>query len=170
MDGLYPDHREPGEGAKRVRFVNYYTLSSNHAASYLSRAGHERWRLEYVAARMEPRTASAEFEILSRPSNETDEEEKLAKDSTSSMSSSDEKKCGSSTNQRPETLPPSAIMQRWSLGTTLHMEAADEILAHQSIFLTKSSHYDHLVGDTAAWIECWIQDELTQQVILSGKF
>lgn len=45
------------------------------------------------------------------------------------------------------------------------MEDMDEVAAHQSMFIPHCPHYEHLIGDTVALIEQWVQNDLTRRVL-----
>ncbi|OJD19701.1 hypothetical protein AJ78_00324 [Emergomyces pasteurianus Ep9510] len=63
-------------------------------------------------------------------------------------------------------LPPrDANGERDSLWVRVFMERVDEVTAHQSLFVSRNAAYDRLVGDVAARIEGWVQDDLTTQVL-----
>ncbi|PGH30210.1 hypothetical protein GX50_07037 [[Emmonsia] crescens] len=63
-------------------------------------------------------------------------------------------------------LPPrEANGERDPLWVRVHMEGVDEVTAHQSLFVSRNAAYDRLVGDVAACIEGWVQDDLTTQVL-----
>ena len=49
--------------------------------------------------------------------------------------------------------------------TPVIMEDMDEVAAHQSMFLSHGSHYEHLIGDTVALIEQWVQNDLSRRVL-----
>lgn len=52
--------------------------------------------------------------------------------------------------------------------TPILMEDMDEVTAHQSMFIPKGANYDHLVGDTVALIEQWVQNDLSRRLLLEG--
>ncbi|EEH22351.1 hypothetical protein PABG_04562 [Paracoccidioides brasiliensis Pb03] len=63
-------------------------------------------------------------------------------------------------------LPPrEANGERDPLWVRVYMEGVDEVTAHQSLFVSRNAGYDRLVGDVAARIEGWVQDDLTAQMI-----
>ncbi|OAX83855.1 hypothetical protein ACJ72_01785 [Emergomyces africanus] len=63
-------------------------------------------------------------------------------------------------------LPPrDASGERDPLWVRVYMEGIDEVTAHQSLFVSRNAAYDRLVGDVAARIEGWVQDDLTTQVL-----
>ncbi|RMJ28584.1 hypothetical protein PHISP_00544 [Aspergillus sp. HF37] len=45
------------------------------------------------------------------------------------------------------------------------MEDMDEVTAHQSLFIPRGAKYDHLVGDTVALIEQWVQNDLSRRLL-----
>lgn len=49
--------------------------------------------------------------------------------------------------------------------TPILMEDMDEVTAHQSLFIPHGANYDHLVGDTVALIEQWVQSELSRRLV-----
>ncbi|RJE26464.1 hypothetical protein PHISCL_01174 [Aspergillus sclerotialis] len=58
----------------------------------------------------------------------------------------------------------------WKYDTNSHwtpviMEDMDEVTAHQSMFIPHCSHYEHLIGDTVALIEQWVQNDLTRRLL-----
>ena len=58
----------------------------------------------------------------------------------------------------------------WKSDTNSHwtpviMEDMDEVAAHQSMFIPHCPHYEHLIGDTVALIEQWVQNDLTRRVL-----
>ncbi|KAJ5953336.1 hypothetical protein N7454_000232 [Penicillium verhagenii] len=52
-----------------------------------------------------------------------------------------------------------------SLWVPVVMEDMDEVVAHQSIFLTKGKHYDELVGETVTHIEQWVQNDMSLRAL-----
>lgn len=48
------------------------------------------------------------------------------------------------------------------------MENMDEVEAHQSMFIPHGANYDHLIGDSVALIEQWIENDLSRRVLLEG--
>ncbi|EEH09074.1 conserved hypothetical protein [Histoplasma capsulatum G186AR] len=63
-------------------------------------------------------------------------------------------------------LPPRETNgERDPLWVRVYMEGVDEVTAHQSLFVSRNAAYDRLVGDVAARIEGWVQDDLTTQVL-----
>ncbi|KAL4781146.1 hypothetical protein BJX76DRAFT_336167 [Aspergillus varians] len=161
---LQSDHPGTHRGARRVRFINYYTTTSDH--------GIQQHDLEQAKTRMDHLTASAAQADLGGFSTPSDEKKQGRApssiiSSTSSMSSSDEKRGKDQARARKFCLIPKSSKN--GLWVPLPMDMADEITAHQSIFLSQGSHYDHLVADTVTRIESWVQDKLIQQAILSQK-
>lgn len=49
--------------------------------------------------------------------------------------------------------------------TPILMEDMDEVTAHQSMFIPKGANYDHLVGDTVALIEQWVQSDASRRLL-----
>lgn len=49
--------------------------------------------------------------------------------------------------------------------TPILMEDMDEVTAHQSMFIPRGANYDHLVGDTVAMIEQWVQSDLSRRLL-----
>ncbi|KLJ05754.1 hypothetical protein EMPG_10794 [Blastomyces silverae] len=67
-------------------------------------------------------------------------------------------------------LPPKeADGERDPLWVRVYMEGVDEVTAHQSLFVSRNAAYDRLVGDVAARIEGWVQDDLTTQVLKNAS-
>ncbi|PGH05071.1 hypothetical protein GX51_03169 [Blastomyces parvus] len=67
-------------------------------------------------------------------------------------------------------LPPrEADGERDPLWVRVYMEGVDEVTAHQSLFVSRNAAYDQLVGDVAARIEGWVQDDLTAQVLKNAS-
>ncbi|EEQ85814.1 hypothetical protein RJZ56_004457 [Blastomyces dermatitidis] len=67
-------------------------------------------------------------------------------------------------------LPPrEADGERDPLWVRVYMEGVDEVTAHQSLFVSRNAAYDRLVGDVAARIEGWVQDDLTTQVLKNAS-
>ncbi|PGH15085.1 hypothetical protein AJ79_02611 [Helicocarpus griseus UAMH5409] len=63
-------------------------------------------------------------------------------------------------------LPPrEANGERDPLWVRVYMEGIDEVTAHQSLFVARNAAYDQLVGDVAARIEGWVQDDLTARML-----
>lgn len=52
------------------------------------------------------------------------------------------------------------------LWVRVYMEGIDEVVAHQSLFIPNNNYYEKLVGDTAARIQDWVQEEQTRRMIL----
>ncbi|KAJ5081499.1 hypothetical protein NUU61_009763 [Penicillium alfredii] len=53
--------------------------------------------------------------------------------------------------------------------TPILMEDMDEVEAHQSMFIPHGANYDHLVGDTVALIEQWVQDDLSRRLLFQEE-
>lgn len=49
--------------------------------------------------------------------------------------------------------------------TPILMEDMDEVTAHQSMFIPRGANYDHLVGDTVAMIEQWVQSDSSRRLL-----
>ncbi|KAK9853747.1 hypothetical protein MYU51_005179 [Penicillium brevicompactum] len=45
------------------------------------------------------------------------------------------------------------------------MENMDEVEAHQSMFIPHGANYDHLIGDSVALIEQWIENDLSRRAL-----
>jgi hypothetical protein len=48
------------------------------------------------------------------------------------------------------------------------MENMDEVEAHQSMFIPQGANYDHLVGESIALIEQWIENDLSRRLLQEG--
>lgn len=48
------------------------------------------------------------------------------------------------------------------------MENMDEVEAHQSMFIPQGANYDHLVGDSVALIEQWVENDLSRRLLQEG--
>jgi hypothetical protein len=48
------------------------------------------------------------------------------------------------------------------------MENMDEVEAHQSMFIPQGANYDHLIGDSVALIEQWIENDLSRRLLQEG--
>ncbi|CAG7981978.1 unnamed protein product [Penicillium salamii] len=48
------------------------------------------------------------------------------------------------------------------------MENMDEVEAHQSMFIPHGANYDHLIGDSVALVEQWIENDLTRRALHEG--
>ncbi|KAK2747061.1 hypothetical protein FQN55_005330 [Onygenales sp. PD_40] len=67
-------------------------------------------------------------------------------------------------------LPPrEANGERDPLWVRVYMEGMDEVTAHQSLFISRNTAYDELVGDVAARIEGWVQDDLTRMMLVESE-
>lgn len=68
------------------------------------------------------------------------------------------------------SLPPkNSKGERDARWVRIFMEGIDEVVAHQSMFLPNDASYARLVGDTAARIEQWVQDDCTRRFILESE-
>lgn len=52
--------------------------------------------------------------------------------------------------------------QHW---TPIVMEDIDEVEAHQSMFIPEGANYDHLIGESVALIEQWVQSDLSRRLL-----
>ncbi|KAF9886852.1 hypothetical protein FE257_010975 [Aspergillus nanangensis] len=52
-----------------------------------------------------------------------------------------------------------------SYWTPILMEDMDEVAAHQCMFVPQGANYDHLVGDSVALIEQWVQSDLSRRLL-----
>ena len=68
------------------------------------------------------------------------------------------------------TLPPKdADGLRDPTWVRVYMEGVDEVVAHTTLFLV-SETYEKLVGDTAARIEGWVNEDRTRKLLLQERF
>ncbi|RAL14292.1 uncharacterized protein BO97DRAFT_314907, partial [Aspergillus homomorphus CBS 101889] len=166
-------------GSRRVRFVNYYTLST---ATHRKRSqGRAKRRERHAQRAPSPAPALSQIDASSDSLMNIDDGsdsstcsqdcppttiQNIHSSSASSLSSSSSSSASTS-KSRKFVLMPSHHWQNGddSLWVPVQMENMDEVKAHQSMFLPHGRHYDQLVGEVVSQIERWVQDGLSERLI-----
>lgn len=154
---------------KIVRFVNYYTACSGSRSPVALTLSHGT-EIEVIGGISQP---PASMISCTSPQNliiTTDEAMKGNCVDSVNIKTVRRKSSQSSSSAKPKEpdhvakvrrkfclLPGSGEDEFW---VQLPIEAPNEILAHQSIFLSPGLHYSWLVKDTAARIQTWVEENL----------
>lgn len=165
----------------RVRFINYYTSSSGRQKTKSPECSGEGDKETTPSPSQDSQGSNqaegnerALSELSLADSSPTSVDQPRNQSVSGSVSESLSTSDSGSTPKTPKPLKE----QRFILMPSSHwkyddnagwspvaMGEMDAVVAHQSMFIPTSKHYDYLFGDTVAIIEQWIQNDLSRRVV-----
>ncbi|RAH81800.1 hypothetical protein BO86DRAFT_362386 [Aspergillus japonicus CBS 114.51] len=180
---------ETEESPHRVRWINYYTLSTATIRTKVPRdVPSEEQSLVVPADKLELTTSSSTLGESKDPDDAEDGMALSTKENSMAASSDSvnislknthgQRNNATLTRKERCTGKPRKFVllpsHHWkhgddSLWIPVPMEHMDEVTAHQSIFLPNGGHYDRLVGEVVSQVQSWIQDDLSERAVADRK-